>query len=393
MTTMPINELRIETQSSGGINPFTQCDSGAREQMLGGHLSQALVIDGATTRRCLTGIEREFGRYTFNVKMPCDAEIIRVIQKFPTTLGRNSIRENPLYTILFEDVQTNCIDVIQLPRHHSRHQHFGFPYKFKSAVNRLIPGALIPKGTILADSPAVDDLGNYRLGLETNVAFMSVPGIIEDGVEVSEDYVKRLTTHGYETLTASWGEHYYPLNIYGSDEEYKPFPDIGDCVNEAGVLFALRRYDDLLGPIQMTSTALRRIDHTFDRCYWAKPGARVVDISVRHDVRRNPPDTPVGMEAQCRRYYEAENLYYDTLISVYNDLKRKRGNTLNISPRFHALLVTAYGYKPDPAKMKIGQMVKLQPLDDWRVEVTFETTIVPTVGFKLTDFHGGLFKN
>ena len=383
------NELRVDLHASGGMNPWTQHDSGSREQMLGGHLSQALVIEGASTRRCLTGIEREFGRFTFNVKMPCNAEIIKVVEKYPRTLGRRTIAQNPLFSIIFEDVETKCVDILHLPRFHCRHQHFGFSYKFKQAANRLVPGALIPKDTVLADSPAVDDLGNYRMGTETNVAFMSVPGIIEDGVIISEDYAKRLASHGFESRDASWGEHYYPLNLYGTDEEYKPFPDIGDRIRPDGLLFALRKYDDMLGPIQMTPKALREPDYIFDRLTYAEPNALVVDVDVRHDVRRNPPDTPKGMEPQTERYYQAQALYHQTILDTYNDLKRKRRDQLQVTPRFHAAVVEAQGYRPDPTKVKVQQMYQLQPLDDWRVEVTFETEVRPTVGFKLTDFHGG----
>lgn len=382
------NELRLDVLASGGVQPFPAHISASREQMVGGHLSQALVIKGATTRRCLTGIEREFGKYTFSVAMPCDGEILRVIQKYPRTMGRNAIKENPLYTIIYMDMQTKEVGVLDLPQFHCKHQHFGFRYKFKPAANRLQPGATIGKGTILADSPSVDDLGNYRMGIETNVAFMSVPGIIEDGVIVSEDYVERLMSKGFDSRVASWGEHYYPLNLYGTDEEYKPFPDIGDRIREDGLLFALRRYDDLLGPIEMTPAALRKVDHIFDRCTWADPGSLVVDIDVRHDNRSNPPPTPTGMDVQTQRYYRQQAQYFQSLLEEYNTLKRKYKEKLSITPQFHALLVQAQAYCPDPAKNRVPQMYQLQPLDDWRVEVTFETDVKPTVGFKLTGFHG-----
>lgn len=390
MYKVPDNELRVDLLASAGVNPWAQHDSSSRVQMLGGHLGQALVIDGASPRRCFTGMERELGRFTFNVKMPANAEIIRVIDKYPRTIGPSSVKENPLSVIVYEDVESKMVGIVTLPRWHCRHQHFGFRYKMKSnALNRLVPGATIGKGTILADSPAVDDMGNYMIGTETEVAFMSVPGIIEDGVIVSKDYLKKLTTHGFESRVAVWGTRYYPLNLYGTDTEYKPFPDIGDRIREDGLLFALRQYDPLLGPVEMTPKALREPDFTFDRLTYAEPGAKVIDVNIRRQIMNGPPPTPVGMEVQTNKYYTAQLQFYRNLLDTYNELKRRRKETLKITEEFHRLLVEALIYTSEPGKIKAKLIHQRMPLDDWRVEVTFDYEIVPTVPFKVTDFHGG----
>ena len=390
MTKVPDNELRVDLLASVGVNPWAQHDSAPRVQMLAGHLSQALVIAGASPRRCQTGIERQFGRFTFNIKMPANAEIIRVYEQYPRTIDRNAIRENPRTAVIYEDIETKEVGILMIPRYHCKHQHFGFRYKFKpQAMSRLIPGDHIAKGTILADSPAVDDMGNYSLGLETEVALMSIPGIIEDGVVISESYARKLTTKGFESRVASWGTKYYPLNLYGTDEEYKPFPDIGDTIREDGLLFALRPYDPLLAPIEMTPKALREPDHTFDKLIYAEKGARVIDVSVRHEVKNGPPPTPIGMEVQTQRYYAAQLKFYRNIIELYNDLRRRRKDSLRITPEFHRTLVEALIYCQEPGKNRATQMYQRQPLDDWRVEVTFEYDVLPTTGFKLTDLHGG----
>ena len=391
MSTIRENELKLELLSSAGMNPWAQHDSSSRAQMFAGHLSQALVIDGASPRRCQTGIEREFGKCTFSIKMPCDAEIIKVIDKFPRTLGQGSIRENPMSVIVYEDSETKKVGIVTVRHFHCKHQHFGFRYKFRpSVMNRLVPGATIAAGTILADSPAVDEKGNYSIATEAEVVFLSIPGVIEDGVVISKSYAKKLTTRGYETRVASWGSKQYPLNLYGNENEYKPFPDIGERVAEDGLLFAIRDYDPLLAPLEMTPAALRQVDHTFDdRTYVEFPNARVVDVNVLHDVRNNVPPTPVGMDAQTRKYYAAQYKFYESLLAVYDDLRRRRKDSLQITPEFQRLLREARFYTQEPGKLRATPMVQRQPLDDWRVEITFEYEIAADVGFKLTDMHGG----
>lgn len=389
MSQHPENELRPDLLASAAMNPWAPFDSSSRQVMMGSHLSQALTLRNGDIRRCMTGVEREFGRFTFNIKFPCNAEIIRVVDRYPRTLGMGSIKENPESIVIFEDVDTKQIDILEVPRYHCLHQHFGFPYKFKPTVNRLVPGATFGAGTLLADSPAVDDLGNYKMGVETEVAFMSVPGIIEDGVIISEAYAQRLKSKGYESRVGSWGKNHYPINLYGGENEYKPFPDIGDTIRDDGLLFCLRQYDDLLAPVEMSPAALREPDYYRDYLIYAEPGAKVIDINVRHAFSNGPPPTPMGMEVQTVKYYNAQIQFYNALLDTYNDLKRRRKDALVISPRFQRILTEAFAYKGEFGKSKPKTMYQRQELDDWRVEVTFEYDVIPTIGFKLTDFHGG----
>lgn len=383
-----INELRADLLASGALQPWPGMVANSRMQMMGSHLAQALVIEGATTRRILTGAEREFGKYTFNVKMPCNAEILRIIPKYHGGVGLHAIRDNPVDVIVYEDIDSGELGVLHVPRFSSKHQHFGFRYKDRPIRSRLVPGVHLTKDTVIADSPAVDELGNYRLGVETNVAFMSVPGVIEDGVIVSEDYLRKLSAKGYESRVASWGSKMYPLNLYGDDKVYKPFPDIGERIRDDGLLFALRRYDDLLAAVEMTPAALRQVDYVFDYKIYAEPNARVVDVNVRHDHRNGPSPTPCGMEEQAKRYYDLNLAFYDKLKDVYMEQKRRRGASPRITPEFQRLLVEGMIYSPDPQRSKATMMYQLQPLDDWRVEVVFEYNVDLDDGSKLTGFHG-----
>jgi hypothetical protein len=385
------NELRPELLSTAGLNPWPGHDSSSRVQMFASsHISQALQIAGCTPRRTLTGVEREFGKFTFKVEMPCNATILKVIEKFPATIGRNSIKSNPLTIVVYEDVETKEVGILQLVRHNCYHQHFGFKYKYKpSAMSKIYVGANIAKGTVIADSPSVTDDGDYCYGVDTQVAFMSVPGVIEDGVIVSRSYIQKLKSKGFESRVASWGKKWYPLNLYGTDEEYRPFPEIGEKIRDDGLLFALRQYDDLLAPVEMTPAALREPDYTFDRLTYAVPGSTVTDITIRHDNRNSPPPTPFGMEGQTERYLHAQSVFYDELVKVYNSLKRDRKEVPRITPEFQRYLFEALMDRPDQGKDKSIRMYQRVELDHWRVEVNFEYDVVPGIGFKLTDCHGG----
>lgn len=383
------NELRMDLLASSALNPWPGHDSSSRVQMFNSHLGQHLQIVGCTKRRCITGAERRYGEFTISVKMPCNAEIVRVIPRYSTSVGLGGIKENPVDVVIYQDVEAQQFGIIEVPRHHCNHQHFGIKYKHSNAYNTLMyPGAHVPKDTILADSPSIDVQGNYRYGRECEVLLASVPPVIEDGVVARRGVLKEFISKGIETRTGSWGKNRYPLNLYGDDTTYKPFPDIGDRVREDGLLFALRSYDELLGPIEMTPAALREPDYTFDKLMYAEPGARIIDVQVRHDDKVNNPPTPVGMEVQTARYNNASRQFYQTLEEEYRKLRRDWKDKLVITPAFHRLLVEGESELDDITNNKVIRTYRRNPLDDWRVQITFEYDVVPTIGFKLTGCHG-----
>lgn len=391
MPKLPENQLHPELLGVNATNPWMKNDSSSRMQMFAGHISQAQVIKGATPRRCFTGVEPEFGKYTFSKRFPVNASVIKIIDKYRPKVGQGRIKENPTTFVFYENAESPMreIEVMVLERHHVLHQHFGFKYKFNSdVVTRLTSGANFPAGTIVADSPNVDSQGNYCYGIEANIAYCSIPGVIEDGIIVSESFIDKITAKGFESRVESWGKNYYPLNLYGDENNYKPFPDIGERIRDDGLLFALRKYDDLLGPVEMTPKALMEPDYTHDRLIYAVPNGKVIDINVHHNDSGKYPPTPVGMEAQTQKYYSATVEFYNEVLSFYRELKKKRRDDLRISPEFHRLLVEATGYVHDNNRVRISKTYRRNPLDDWRVEVTFEYDVVPNVGYKLSGQHG-----
>lgn len=389
-----INELHPELIGASALNPDRMHDSSPREAMYLTQLGQTLVVDGSEPRFNMTGMEDEYGKYTFDIRMPENATILRVFKKYPPRLG--VARDNPELTVLYEVYEEERrIGVLKIPRYGSFHQDFGFPYvRNEDATSRLQSGEMLAKDTVLAHSPAVKHNGQYALGLEANVAFMSVPSTIEDGFCMSESFLKRMGAHGYNTVSADWGKRYFPLNLYGDDEHYKPYPDIGERIRDDGLLFALREFDENLTVTEMTPKALQSVDHSFDRLFWATANAEVIDVTVYHDERLNPKPTPTGMEAQAAQYHDDLINYYQQIWDEYTRLKGRRGHRLQITPEFNQLLTEAQTYLNNRLpnnrdQKKLTLMYRLDQLDEWYVNVTYRYPIDPTNGFKFSDCHGG----
>lgn len=382
------NQLRREYLSSNALNPFDGADSSSRKQMYGNHLGQALVIKGATERRIQTGVERQYRHTTFNVQMPCDAVILKIIQRYPRVESQEAIAFSPQTLLIYENIHTKEIGMLSIPRYFSFHQYFGFEYKPQPDMNKIHVGAHIRKGTIFMDSPNVTRNGGYMYGREMNIAFMSIPSASEDGIAICKDVLPSLAITTYEHRTIEYGSKKVALNLYGTPENPKPFPDIGEKIREDGLLGALRLFDKEMAIAEQSVMDLATPDMIYDSMtYAAGAGGVVVDIKVHRDNQGNT--APLGgMDAQPDKYDRARRVYYGEIWNFYQQMARDRPTNLELSKPLHRLIVEAQEVM-DNGPDRLTRLHRRVPLDDWRIEFVIRYDIIPTEGFKLTDCHGG----
>lgn len=391
------NELDLRLLNICGLNPWDGHDSAGRKQMMSSHLGQRLTISGATERRNQTGMENEFGKYTMAIRMPATGQIIKVIDRYRKTYGLDSIEVNPETIAIYEDLDAGCFDIMKIEKFCSQHQYFGFQYIFRPVIHDIRKEAYIKKDTVIADSPAIDPkTGAYKLGIELNMVLLSIPGVSEDGIIISRDVLPKLSFKTYETRVIEFGSRMFPTNLYGVDGKFKAYPDIGEMIKSdgqgRGILINLRTYDKNLAVVEQSTKALQQIDFTYDKPVYVGEGGRVVDIKIHHDNAVNPSPTPFGMETQSKRYDNARRHFYKEILDEYDRLKydHKRNNReLKLSPRFHQLVVEAISVVGKDDGQKVFKLYRQAPLDDFRIEFTVEYDMIPTDGFKLTDFHGG----
>lgn len=398
------NELHIDNLGAGSnTNPWAGNDSASRAQMYCSHIAQVPVIAHPSVRRTLTGVEREYGRYTFQQRMPEDGRIEAVVDKYPVSVA-GGFKRNPQKLVAYrtsDDLHPSAatFGVMDLQTYHIRHQYFGFMYKQKgNRLSMLHEGAQIDAETEFSISPALDEHENYRTGVSSNMLYLSLHTTIEDGVLARRKWLERFTSVGIESRSDSWGNRCYPIGLYSSNGVYRAHPEIGQRIADHGLVYAIREYDELLAVVDMTPEALSKPDYVFDRLVYGKPGAEVIDVTVFHDHnldRVNTEEkTPAGIDAQSRRYYEALLAQQHKLIELYEGLRRKHGDRLMVRPNFQRMLVWAYGFTNHPSGQPAGSgrinlTYRRAPIDDFRTEIVFKYDIVPSVGSKVTTMHGG----
>lgn len=388
-----VSEVGLEEVCAPALNPFFAQTSSSRIQMFTSHLTQHLWFKGVEPPRICSGIEREFAKTTFSQSIPVDAQIVAVIPRYPTMFGPDAIRENPETVVIYEDLKTNRIGCITMNRHHSLHKDFGFRYVPENQ-ELLFPKSGVKAGTRFGRSPEVDEQGNYCFGGEFNVAFLTRNEVAEDGIIISKSAAKRMTTKAFGTRVVKWGSRRYPLNIYSNDPRvYKAFPDIGEHVRPDGLLFVLRDHDPTLAPVLFTPEALMEPDQIYDKPVYAEPNAKIIDIKVWCE-RSGKQVTPIGMETQADKYAAATTRFYQRIIEEYDKLYKNWGANLKITGEFQALVTAAIADQgPKNQNERVQKIYRMQPLDEYRVEITYEYDLEPTIGFKVTGVSGDIRYN
>jgi RNA polymerase Rpb2, domain 6 len=403
------NELRSEFMGVQGFNFAAAHNSNSRAQMAAGHMTQHIVMENMEEKLVQTGLERDFAKSTFAIKMPANGQILRLIDRYPIVDVQGSLNHNPETLVIYENDETKEIDCFSIVGHLSHHQYFGFKYRPTPNMARLRQGEYIAKGTVFSETPGVSEDGTYMYGLNLNTAFMSIPGVSEDGIAVSRSGLKRMAFKVYENRRISCGSKNFPLNIHGTLKDFKSFPDIGDDLRmngrEDGLLMMLRSYDPDLTVCEMGPYDLMEPDYTFDTATYVRLSnyqnvsvatSRVVDIKVISNNGSNK-QMPEAMCGQLDKYRESLLRYHAEIVAtekvLRRDSKKKYGtDQLNISPAFERLVVTSkamLSHREEKSGPTLDLEYRTTPLDEYNLEFTIEFTLIPTVGFKLTDFHGG----
>lgn len=400
----PDLEIREELIGMHAINPFVANDSSARSHMASSHISQHITINNGDEKIMQTGLEIQFGDNTYSVKAQDDIRIKKIIYRY-NGISANSVSARTEVFCLVENLSTGELDFLNLPHYFSLHQYFGFKYKWnKELLSTLMPGNIIRKDTIFADSPTVCENKGYKFGINANIALWSIPAVGEDGVVISKSTADRLSYTVFETRTVSFGAECFPLNIYGDENNYKAFPEIGDMINDDSVVMVLRDYDARLSPALTSKQDVRNFNPTFDRAVYVKgPGNElvinghkvesgvVVDITAIASPRFKK-NIYTDTANDVLKYVDGYRKYHQDIITSYEEISldhfRRFKENIKVSERLHRFLIDSYAIV-NPDNANIAYSLRNEPLDIFNITFTISYNVVPSIGSKISDLHGG----
>lgn len=396
-----LNQNVMELRGMTAFNSFADTVSASRAQMQASAFSQHYVINGCEPDSIQTGFAQEIGKYTYSIKTEHNIHnIIAIVDRY-TPSSFNGIQFSPqrivIYQTFDEDSTKPLYGIINIERICSNHTKFGFPYKPTSAAANIRVGASIPKGTILYDSPAKREDGNYCPGRELNTLYSSLEGTIEDSILVSKDVVSQVKTKVYVTRTMELGEKEFPLNLYGDDDNYKVIPDIGEYCRPTGeayegIIMAKREYRPDLIPISFTKKTTRKFNPITDTGLDGNGvGARVIDIIV---YKQNKTTSAVSDKvlAQLNKYADAYKEWCERILMQYKKIQADNHGNAEFTDEFDQLIRHCMAICNEPFPDAKGKNVPIQKVGNFNRKLDDIVVIVKTeyekelgVGYKTTD--------
>lgn len=294
--------------------PFIQHTSSSRAEMFNSHSSQAEILNTAQFPQIFSGMEYEMGQYEYDsTRRDQDAQILAIIPRYTVANEISGIKENPSWLIIYLGLDDRKVHYITLDTYSSEKDGFGWKNTWQN-INGLSSGAHLSKETVLQTHPGWDGT-RWKLGTNLRVAYMTHPATNEDAMVISRTAAeKKLTRTQYHRRVINVPEGSIPVNRYGTDEDPKFLPDIGERVADDGILCAFRRVSTTTFVADTNKAALRR-RQMHDETFSAPAGAKIINTEVYLSAFADKIDP---MFAQMEKYHQGTMQYYRTILEVYH---------------------------------------------------------------------------
>lgn len=231
------------------------------------HTSQRVVLRNPEFPRVFTGAENEFGeRSSWNIKTKDDYQLVKTFRKF---------KDSPVSPVayIFKNLRTGKYSCeIVKPAHHLV-EKYGF--RMNNAVHgKFNDGDILPKGTTIAQSSSyIND--NYCAGRNLRMVYTVKPELTEDALVISDRAAEALAYDMVDIVTVNIKQSSFLLNKYGNDHLYKPFPNVGEEIQN-DILCSIRENSYL------SSASEALIPHINDTNYCSH--GIVVDMDIYSNV-------------------------------------------------------------------------------------------------------------
>lgn len=281
-----------------------------RTQMFTSHLNQFLDVLTPEFPYMFTGAENVVGKHSTGYKeVKHDSIVYRKIMKF------DDIIESPLegYVFLY-DKKKNKYSVIHRTENEDLVEDYSFRYN-NERIDEVVEGEELPKGDILCKASAYDESMNYRYGRNATVMYVLDPYTSEDAAVIAESFSKAMSAVKEKTIEAGMNLNDIPLNLYGDEEHYKVFPDVGEYCKSA--IFATRTLFNDQVFFDLKDDSLRSTKD-FDREYYTLgAGSRIVDITIFCNNEDFPKNS---FTKQIRRYKKSQEKFYKAIMETCQEI-------------------------------------------------------------------------
>ena len=282
-----------------------------RSIMFTSHLKQFLVDKNAQFPLYFMNSENSVGKHNTGSFKAADGNltVYRKVVKFA------DIVDNPTVYMLFVYNNTKQrYEVIERADLEDLIENFGIPFN-NEYIDSLEEGDEVTSGDILYKSTSYDEDMNYGYGRNAVIMYTLDPYTAEDAAEVRQGYAEESIHIESVTHEITYNDNDYFLNLFGDDEEYKAFPDVGESADN-GYLCAIRRQFNNQLLYDFKKSSLVEI-HDGDQVQWLDGAQRVVDITIYNNTTEIKDSK---FDSQINKYLRSQNAYYQEIVDTCEEI-------------------------------------------------------------------------
>ena len=285
--------------------------SGSRMMMFNTHICQSVVLNNPEYPQLSTGKENAYGDFSDGIvksKRNC-----RILEK----ISRYKNNPNFKYILLVEDTDTGEYDVIEVCHYEKLTNIYGY-VKPEIRMDEKNIGDIIRKDEIISKSNSFDEFGNYKMGVNAKTAFLSIAETQEDAVLISDEFAEKTRFDLIKEINIPINSNDILLNIFGDDNVYKCLPEIGDEIDEKGIICAVRKLVNSQAMFSLTWESLRSYQQS-DELFEGKGRILDIDIVINKLEEFEDVNEPSHYRYQLKELYDEQFEYYN---KVYKALYR-----------------------------------------------------------------------
>lgn len=351
----------------GLLQPFNNTNSGARKIMQGIQKEQAIQILNSETPLIMTGFENQFGEYS--------SSFLRADEEY-TVLSK--VYKNPknYWVIAYDSLNMKLHCFHRISYVHVT-EMFGYNLDTKY-LDGLKEGDTIKKGDNVIRSSSFDSALNKCDGINLTTVYMAFGLTTEDPIVLSRSAAERFVSPLFDNIQIIINDNDIPLNLYGNDENYKSFPDIGEYVKN-GIFCAVRRErkdDEAL--YAQSCEKLRQLMMS-DETYISSDNGMVIDIDI---YCNNTEKLDVMYNNQIAKYYDIQMKFCRKVVDTVNEF-------LSNHPRYTMTYDMEKLYIKCKNSINGVQFIRDKVFNNIVMDVMIRSEKPIAVGDKITDRYGG----
>ena len=287
--------------------------SGPRQHMFSVHYQQHIMLKDPETPRCFTGWENQFGKYLNSYyKAESSYEIVAKII-------RHSTFPEMSYLLVVKEIGTRNYDIIRVNHYEKLSDKHGFLRPF-TKMDEKGKGSIIGAGDYVYRAQSLDQWGNYRYGKNYKVIPLLIPEVKDDSIVMSKSAADETRFDLVTRTDIDFNKNTIGLNIYGDLNNYKMIPNVGERVNDKGILLATRNMNKKNLSADFTDMALMNMYFTDNKF---ASGGMVVDIDIHvndlEELQSDPHRQQLYELYQDQFRYNKEIV--DVLQPIVNDMR------------------------------------------------------------------------